>query len=458
MPASSPQPSARRDWRALLQLAWPILIAQLAQVGMGVTDTVMAGGVSATDLAAVAVGFSLWMPIVFSFVGVLQATTAMVARAVGAGDEERLAATMRQSVWLALLLSVAGIALLLLAPALLRVMAVAPEVRPIAEVYLTGVAMGLPGALLFQVLRGLSEGSGRSKPIMLISVGGFLINIPLNWFFIHGLTLPGGLTLLPALGGGGCGFATGSVQWLLCAALAWHTAPQWRPRLRRLGPPRWRELGALLWLGGPIGGALFLEVSIFAVVSLLIGPLGAQALASHQIAMSVSATTFMIPSALGAALTVRVGNALGRGEAARARRIAWLGAATGVALALATAATMVLGGEHIVSFYNDDPAVRQLAVYLLMFAAAYQVSDALQVTAAGSLRGYHDTRVTFVLTIVAYWGVGLPVGYITGLTDWWGAPMGVAGFWLGFVAGLSTAGLLLNIRLHLVCHKRSHGP
>lgn len=445
MPASTP--TLKRDWRALLQLAWPILIAQLAQVGMGITDTVMAGAVSAIDLAAVAVGFSLWVPIVFAFVGVLQATTAMVARAIGASDERRLTITVQQSVWLALLLSAVGIGLLSLAPALMSTMAVEPAVRPITTLYLLGTAIGLPGALLFQVLRGLSEGSGRSKPIMVISVAGFLINIPLNWFFIHGIALPSSAFILPPLGGAGCGWATGSVQWLQLFALAWIMRGSWRPRLAKFEGPRLAELRALLWLGLPIGGALFMEISIFAVVSLLIGHLGAEALAGHQIGMSVSATIFMIPSALGAALTVKIGNALGAGAPERARRIAGLGAITGVLFASLTALLLVLGGEFIASLYNSEPAVVELAAYLLLFAAAYQVSDALQVTAAGSLRGYHDTRATLVLTIVAYWGVGLPVGYITGLTEWWVQPMGVAGFWLGFIAGLSTAAVLLNWRL-----------
>jgi MATE family multidrug resistance protein len=439
-------PSRQRDWRDLLQLAWPILIAQLAQVGMGITDTVMAGAVSATDLAAVAIGVSLWMPVTLSFLGMLQATTAMVARALGARDQERLRITFQQSIWLALGLGVTGVLLLTWAPWLMRFMAVDPAVQPIATDYLTGAAMGLPGAMCYQVLRSLTEGSNRSKPVMVIGVAVFLINIPLNVMFIFGVEL-GGWQLVPAMGGAGCGWATGVSQWTGVLLLGLLIRSQWRPLLTHFGAPRRRELGQLVRLGAPIAGAIFMEISIFAVVSLLIGHLGAEVLASHQVAMNVSAATFMVPSALGVALTVKVGNALGAGELVRARRFAGLGAATGILFAVMTGLLIVTLNDAIVALYNDNPRVRELAAGLLLFAAAYQLSDALQVSAAGSLRGYHDTRATLIITAAAYWGVGLPVGYITGLTDWLTEPLGVAGFWLGFLVGLSVAAVLLNWRL-----------
>lgn len=439
-------PSRRRDWLSLLQLAAPILVAQLAQVGMGVTDTIMAGRVSATDLAAVAVGFSLYVPIVFAFSGMLNVTAARVSRARGAGDEGQLRQVLQQCIWLALMLSLAGVALLALAPGLMRWMAVDAGVAAIAEVYIMGIAIGVPGGMLFQVLRSFSEGSNRGKPVMVISLAAFLVNIPLNYFYINGISIDG-TVLLPAMGGAGCGLATGTIQWFSLFALALVLRSQLRPLLQKFAGPDRRELRALFALGAPIGGALFMEISIFAVVSLLIGHLGATTLASHQIALNLSAMTFMVPFSLGIALTVKVGHALGAGQPLRARRFAALGASTGVFFAVVTAALIIALNENIVVFYNDDPEVRELAAYILLFAAAYQISDALQVTAAGSLRGYHDTRATLMITILAYWGVGLPVGYVLGLTDWLMPRLGVAGFWAGFIAGLSAAALLLNGRL-----------
>ncbi len=440
-------PPASRDWRQLLQLGWPILVAQLAIVGMGVVDTILAGQVSAADLAAVAVGFSIYVPLVLSFCGILHATTARVAHAVGARDDAALTRTMQQSAWLALGLAVVGVALLLASPMLMRGMAVDAEVYPIARLYLQGAAFGLPGALLFQLLRSFSEGHGRSKPVMAISVCAFIVNIPLVYIFIHGRFG------LPALGGGGCGFATGCVQWLNAIAFAALLRDRLRPLLHSFAAPQLAELKALLALGVPIGGALFMEISIFGAVALLIGHLGAQTLAGHQIAINLTSMTFMVPASLAVALTVKVGQALGAGEPRRARRFALLGALTSIGFGALTALAMVTLAAPVVALYNDDVGVRQLAAHLLLFAACYQITDALQVTAAGSLRGYHDTRVTLLITVIAYWGIGLPLGYLLGLTDWLLPRMGVAGFWVGFIAGLSSAALLLNVRLYRISRR-----
>ncbi len=445
-------PPVTRDWRQLLQLGWPILVTQLAIVGMGVADTIMAGQVSAADLAAVAIGFSIYVPLVMSFCGILYATTARIAYAFGAHNTVALTRTMQQSAWLALGLTLIGIVLLLVSPLLMRLMAVDATVFPIAQLYLYGVAFGLPGAMLFQLLRSFSEGCGRSKPVMAIGIGGFLINIPLNYIYIHGLFG------LPALGGAGCGFATGTVQWLNMIALAVVLRHQLRPLLHRFAAPHLAELKSLLALGLPIGGALFMEVSIFAVVALLIGHLGAETLAGHQIAINLTSMTFMVPSSLAVALTVKVGQAVGAGKLRRARRFALLGAVTGIAFGALTALGMVTLAEPVVALYNDDFDVRQLAAHLLLFAACYQITDALQVTAAGSLRGYHDTRVTLVITFIAYWVVGLPLGYLLGLTDWLLPRMGVAGFWVGFIAGLSSAAVLLNIRLWRISRRHRSLP
>ncbi|MCC6716135.1 MAG: MATE family efflux transporter, partial [Gammaproteobacteria bacterium] len=173
----------------------------------------------------------------------------------------------------------------------------------------------------------------------------------------------------------------------------------------------------------------------------------ATTLAAHQIALNFSALLFMVPTSLGLALTVKVGHALGAGEPARARRYAAQGAWSAVFFACCSAFALLVFPYSIVSLYTPDEAVRQLAVTILAYSAAFQLSDGLQVTAAGSLRGYHDTRMTMVITLLAYWGVGMPLGYALGLTDLLGPRQGVLGLWTGLVAGLTVAALLLNARL-----------
>lgn len=447
------QPSRWHDWRELMQLAWPMLIGQVAQVAMGVADTVMAGAVSPLDLGAVAVGFSLWLPIYVFCIGVLSAVTATIARAVGAADHIRQTNAFQQGMWLALGLAIVAIAVIVRADALLPLMQVDAGVQPLSKLYLQGIAFGIPAIMVFQVLRALSEGSGHSKPVMIIQVVAFLVNIPLNYIFIHGASIYGSWGV-PKLGGAGCGWATGCVMWLQLLLLAWLLQKQWRPLLRnRIGvsrAPHEQQLWSLIKLGAPIGGAMFVETSIFAGAALLIGRLGAVTLAAHQIALNYSALMFMVPLSLGQALTVKIGHMLGAQNSLRARRFAALGTLTSVLFALCSAIIMLSIPYTIASAYTADEAVRLLTVQILFYSACFQLFDGLQVTAIGSLRGYHDTRMSMLVTLIAYWLIGLPLGYTLGVTEIFGAAYGVSGIWIGLVAGLAVAAALLNWRLHLI--------
>jgi MATE family multidrug resistance protein len=440
-------PSFRSDLRGLLTLGWPMLIGQLAQVAMGVVDTAMAGSVSPVDLAAVAVGFSLWIPILLFSNGLFSAVTALVARAHGAGQQSGIATTFQQALWLALLMSAFNTLLVSQTSGLLRWMSVDAQVVPLGELYLQGIAFGAPAATLIHVLRGFSEGSGRSAPVMIINVGALLANIPLNYILIHGLFG------MPKLGGAGCGWATGIALWLNFFALAAILFPRYRKLLRNFQRPQWTYIGKILHLGFPIGAAVFAEISLFALVALLIGQLGATTIASHQIALNFSALMFMVPASLGLALTVKISRALGAQETLRAQRYVKMGASYAALFSMLSASVMLLFPEYIASIYSSDPAVHRMTGELLVFAAAYQLSDGLQVTAAGCLRGYHDTRVVMVITLIAYWGIGLPVGYVLGLTDLIGTARGVKGLWIGLVLGLTVAAVLLNWRLARVSHR-----
>lgn len=443
-----PRAGWRREYRDLFQLAWPMLITQLAQTGMGVTDVIMAGAVSAEDLAAVAMGASLWVPLFLLIISSLTAVTALIARHWGAGDLPQIAATLQQGRWLALLMGLSMVALLFVAGPLLSWMNVAESIRGDSVAYMQAAALGLPAAALYQTLRALSEGTGSSRPIMFIALTAFLLNIPLNAAFIHGWLG------LPAMGGVGCGYATACSMWFSLAALH-----QLLRRSQRLPPVVWpagwgrpqaAPLLRIARLGLPIGAAVFAEASIFGVVTLLIGHMGAIAVASHQIATSFSSLTFMIPLSLGLALTVRVSQALGAGHPLRARLIVKLGLIVAVAVATFNIGVMVLMPDTIVAIYSGDAEVRELAAALLIYAAFYQLADAIQVAAAGSLRGYHDTRATMLITLFAYWGVGLPLGYALGLTDWIIPSLGVRGLWVGLGAGLTIAAVLLGMRLYRI--------
>nr|WP_306218843.1 MATE family efflux transporter [Pseudomonas sp. Pse1] len=449
LPRTTP---VRLELKGLLALAVPIMIAQLATTAMGFVDAVMAGRVSPRDLAAVALGNSIWIPVYLLMTGVLLATTPKVAQRFGAQQHDEIAPLVRQALWLALFVGLLGSALLLSAEPILHWMKVDPLLIEPSMGYLQGIAFGFPGIAFYYVLRCYSDGMGRTRPSMIIGVCGLLLNIPLNYALIYGHFG------LPALGGVGCGWASGIVMWFMALSMAGWT--RWAPfyaRTRilvRFDRPQWAPIKRLVSIGLPIGIAVFAESSIFAVIALLIGSLGSTVVAGHQIALNISSLLFMIPYSLGMAVTVRVGQALGAGNPYQARFAAKVGLGAALVFAAFSATLILVLREPIASIYTPDQTVIQIASMLIVYAALYQFSDAIQVICAGALRGYQDTRVTMILTLFAYWGIGLPVGYVLGLTDWFGPASGPSGLWEGLIAGLSCAALMLSIRLVRSARKR----
>ncbi|MGP3791035.1 MATE family efflux transporter [Pseudomonas sp. B392_1p] len=445
MPAQSRSTRVRREVRALLTLATPIIIAQLSTTAMGFVDTVMAGRVSPHDLAAVALGNSIWMPVFLLMTGILLATTPKVARRFGAGQEAEIGPLVRQALWLGLSIGCAAAVLLWNAEPVLHWMNVEAELVELSMGYLRGVACGFPFVALYHVLRCFSDALGHTRPSMVIGLLGLLLNIPLNYIFIYGKLG------VPAMGGVGCGWATAIVMAaMLLGMLVW---VKWAPYYKSCGlflrfdRPHWPSIRRLLTIGVPIGIAVFAEASIFSVIALLIGSLGASVVAGHQIALNISSMIFMVPYSLGMAVTVRVGQALGRQEPREARFSAGVGIAVALCYACFSCSLVLLFTEEIARIYTPDPAVLAVATSLLIYAALFQFSDSIQVTSAGALRGYQDTRATMLITLFCYWGIGLSMGYSLGLTDIWGEPSGPRGLWQGLIIGLSCAALLLGWRL-----------
>ena len=433
------------ELRALLTLAIPIIIAQLAHTAMGFVDAVMAGRVSPRDLAAVALGNSLWVPVFLLMTGLLLAMTPKVAQHFGAGNQAQTGPLVRQALWLALVIGCSASFLLWNAKPVLLLMGVDAQLAELSMGYLHGIAFGFPAVALYHVLRCFSDGLGHTRPSMIFGIGGLLLNIPLNYVLIYGKFG------LPALGGVGCGWASGIVMWGMLFGLFWwvRRAPYYQASqlFSRFQWPDWQIIKGLLSIGVPIGVAIFAEASIFSVIALLIGGLGASVVAGHQIALNFSSLVFMIPYSLGMAATVRVGHALGRGEPREARFAAGISMGAALGYACLSASLMLVLREEIAQIYTDSPEVIALAASLLVYSALFQFSDAIQVTAAGALRGYQDTRVTMILTLFAYWGIGLPVGYALGLSHWFGEPSGPKGLWQGLVVGLTCAAVMLVIRL-----------
>jgi MATE family multidrug resistance protein len=441
-----------RETNHLVRLATPVLIASVAQTGMGFVDTVMAGGVSATDMAAVSIAASIWLPSILFGIGVLMALIPVVAQLNGSGRIEKIAPEIQQGVYLSLLLAIPIGLVLIQTPKILSFMDVDVAMSQITSGYIDAVIWAIPAFLLFQNFRSYTDGMSLTKPAMVIGFVGLLLNIPLNYILVYGKLG------LPALGGVGCGVATTIVYWVMFSLMVGYVAKA--KKLQKIGlferwyAPNWKEQWRLFTLGLPVALAMFFEVTLFAVVAILVAPLGPIVVASHQVAINFSSMIFMLPMSIGAAVSIRVGHKLGEKSTDGAKVSTRVGLIAGLATAVVTALFTVFYREQIALLYTDNTEVIVLAGHLLLLAAIYQCTDSIQVIAAGALRGYKDMRSIFVITFFAYWCVGLPLGYVLGRTDLLVPALGAEGFWYGFIAGLSTAALLLFMRIRWM-HKQS---
>lgn len=411
---------------------------------MQTTDAIMAGRLSPHDLAAISVGASVYVPAFLFALGVLVAVSPTAAQLFGAGRRGEIGAVSRQGLWLAL-----GLAALLmaafrfLAPLLLAAH-VAPALVPEASAYVVAMAWGLPAMLGYLVLRFTSEGIGHTRPMLYVALAGFVLNIPLDYVFMFGAFG------IPRMGAVGCGYASALVMWLNLAVMAGYMLMA-RHRyesltlFRRLELPHLPTLVSLLQLGVPIAVMLFAEVSLFGAVALLMASFGTVTAAAHQIAVAASSLTFMIPMGLGTGISVVVGQSVGAGDIAGARRAGLIGIGLSLGVEAVSAAFLLALRRPIARLFTADPHVISLAMELLVLAAAFQLSDGLQVASGGALRGFKDTRVPMLITVLAYWGIGLPLAWALGF------PLGIGppGIWVGLIAGLTVAGVLLFLRYAL---------
>ena len=421
-------------------LAAPLVIGQLTNFGMNFVDTVMAGRLGTADLGAIAVGSAVWSAGLLFTLGILLAVSATVSQLDGAGRQTQAGEFTRQALWLSLALAAGLVVLALGAGPLMVALDVDEAVAELAMGYLRAIAFGAPALALMLTLRFFSEGSGHTRPTMYVGVLGIALNVPLNWMLMFGNLG------FPRLGAVGAGWATAVVLWLqLLLMIAWVAGrPQYRPFavFGRFSWPNGREVLGLLKVGLPIGFMVLMEGGLFVASALLIGTLGALPVAAHQVAMNYTGLVFMVPLGLSGAITVRVGNAIGRNDPLGARRAGLVGIGMAIVFALFSAAIIVLFPEQIVRLYTSDPEVIALGASLLLFGAIFQLSDGIQVAAAGALRGMKDTRIPMIYSVLAYWVIGITVGWwLTFRAEW-----GPAGMWVGILSGLSVAALLLTGR------------
>ena len=428
--------------RRILAQAWPVLIGQWAAIAFGVADTIMVGHSSPQNLAAMALGSSIYASVFIGLMGVVIALTPIIAQHFGADRLAEIGKTYMQGLWLALWLTIVGDIAMGFPDVWLVMSAVDDGVASRVAAYLHAQMFALPAGLVFRTVYSLNVAVSRPKVTMAINLIGLSLKIPLNYLLIYGKFG------IPALGAAGCGYATAIVMWASCgiALIALSRDPFYRRFTIGFDWPRWKYQRELLRLGIPTGLSYIVEVTSFTFMTLLVAGLGTRVTGGHQIVANLAAFCFMLPLSLAVATSALVAQFIGANDDIGARRAtrAGLRLAAGVAIVVSS---LVWSSRHaIVGFYTDDAAVASVALSLIGFVAIFHVFDAVQGMSGFILRAYKHAVAPMVVYTVSLWGIGLVGG-------WWiafhpvigGAPLGAQGLWSASTIGLGVAATVLVV-------------
>ena len=437
----------KADLGAIFAVGGLLIVNNISSIGVNVADTLMAARLGSTQLAAVAIGSGVWIAYFLLGLGTIMALGPTVAQHFGGGRFTEIGYDTRQGFWLTLVVSAVVIVAMRSVESGLLWMGIDPTVSVLAQGYLDAMSWGVIGAYSYHTLKQMSEGVGRTVPIMTVMGVVLPINILMNYAFMYGRFGA------EPLGAVGCGLGNGISFWLMFIMLALYTSRSTHYRRfelwRGLERPDPVALRRLVVLGLPIGLSLFMQSGLFTVVALLMGTLGTAALAAHQVALNYSGLVFMMPLGLGMALTVVVGQSVGRLDVAGATRIGFTGIALCTSISLFFGATTFIFAETITRVYVSDPEVVAISIMLFKLAAVLQIGDATQVAAAFALRGLKDTRVPMILNVFNYWGVGFTLVYGLGFYFEFGA----SGIWIGLTSALWTAAVLMIGRFVIVTRR-----
>jgi len=434
--SSMQEQSIKHHIKQTIKLSTPLVISQITVMLIGVVDTVMSGRLGTIPLAAVSIGGAIWaIGIMFVF-GILMATPPMVSELDGAGKRKEVGPLVRQLLWLALFIGIIFFIVLRNLTPLFKLFGTRQEVIPDAINYLYAISWGILVFPFFLVFRYVADGLSHTRITMYISFLGLFLNIPFNYILMFGKFG------FPALGVQGCGYASALVILIQTVAFGlvmlkhrWFRDLEVFSHFEKVDK---QVIFKVLSIGVPIGIALFAEGGFFSAVTMIASSLSPDVIAAHQISLNFASFMFMIPLGMSMAITVRVGNAVGRKSAIETRRAGMIGIGMIFIIQIITAMTIFLFKESIVELYTGAEAVQVVAVQLLLFAAAFQISDGVQVAGAGALRGIQDTTFLMYATTIAYWGFGLAC-------SWWFCfeqNMGAEGLWLGLILGLTVAAIL----------------
>ena len=451
----------REDIPALLKLAAPLLVGQLAVIAFGVLDTAMTARYSADDLAALAMASAIFISIYVGLTGVISALAPIAGQLFGAKRFDEIGEEVRQATWLAVGLTVLGCFVLMNADYLLAISRIKPEIEDKARLYLNILALGLPASMGMRVLMALHNAVSRPAVITVVQLVGLGLKLPLNLLFIYG-----GLGI-EGMGGPGCAVATVIINWFwLIITLGFVLIDRfYRPFkiFSHFSKPDWHRIWALLKLGTPIGFSYLIEVTSFTFMSLFIARLGTTALAGHQIVANMGTVIYMVPLSLSIATMTLVSQSIGADKQERAEEIGWSSVFFTTVLCILIGIGVWVFKFELLDLYDPPAEVKVFSVPLFLFIAFYQVFDALQVTAAFILRAYRIAFWPMLIYAGSLWGVGLGGGYLMGFNVFGNTPtflQGANGFWAGnsLSLGLAACFLLYLFRRTAARFERTHPP
>lgn len=428
------------ETRATLQLALPLMVAQMAQLGMTIVDNIMVGRLGPGPLAGLAIAHIIFVVCFLLGIGILSAIRPFIAEAYGSQQFESVGPFFRQGMLLCLPLTLIAVIVFLSASDIFRWAGQEAEIIPYASQYLHVLIWGMPAIFAYICIRQLTEGSSNAKPTMYLACAGVIVNIPLNYVFIFGHLG------FPALGIQGAALTTVVIHWCMLGVLIRYLRRSSRYRHYELfsWPSRQKShlIPKILRLGIPLAGVRLGEVGFFLTVTLLMGWFGTIPLAAHQIALNAASFTFMLPLGLSLALTVRVAQAVGRNDAQGVRLAGWVGFLLGGIVMIPGALIFWYLPDWVSHIYTNDPRLFVVANELLIIAALFQIFDGLQTAGVGILQGLRDTRIPFFAIVIAFWLIGTPIGaYLAFQT-----PMGPRGLWIGMVIALGVAAVAHVLR------------
>ncbi|MFJ7936854.1 MATE family efflux transporter [Sporosarcina sp. NPDC096371] len=441
--------SLRKKPFRLATIVMPILITQVALYMMTFFDILMTGRYDTYHLAGVTIGSSFWVPVYTGLAGILMGLTPIIAQHVGARQRDEVRPAVQQGLYVAVALSAIVFAIIVFAVSpILESMPLEDEVRIVAADYLKGMSFGLLPLFAYTVLRSFFDALGATRVSMFIILLSAPINIVLNYLLIYGKFG------FPELGGAGAGYASGITYWLvffIACSVAWLRKPFKEFTLfkgwEKISLIRWKEI---LFIGVPIGISIFVETSIFSAVTLMMSNYSTAVISAHQIALNFTSLLYMIPLSISMGATILVGQAVGAGQMRDAKHYSFLGVGLAITFSFLSIVILLVFREPIASLYTTDTGIIALAIQFFVYAALFQLSDAIQAPVQGALRGYKDVNMTFIMAIVSYWVLGLPIGYLTATYT----NLGPYGYWIGLIAGLTVGAITLSVRLIYIQKKK----